>query len=345
MFLTYLLTILPIILGGGNSVTHIKTDKKNFFSKEYTTILKGLCCLIVIYVHIHEPFTNTLQDAIGSFAYVCVTLFFLVSAYGMIKSIEHKDSYMKSFWRNRLVALLVPCLLINIVAFGLEFVNRGEIKLSTLYHLNGYVAVLLEWCVWFYIVEKCRLKWFKDEKILTDIMLIGGVVVSSLYYYFFIEGNVSVKSGWCFERIGLVWGVLLYRYYGEIVSWMDCHRWIKVAILTVISVILGILYLKYKFVYFYGAYLLKVILGLALVTLLFTATSNYKFGNGVSKWLGNISYEVYLSHGIVMGTMALYFSQIESSGWFIIATFVVTLFLSTCIHAIGKPIVKRLRKV
>ena len=81
-----------------------------------------------------------------------------------------------------------------------------------------------------------------------------------------------------------------------------------------------------------------------LITLLFTATSNRKFGDKISLWLGNISYEVYLSHGIVMGTLAIWLSENINSGLFILLTVLTTLILSTFIHAIGKPIVKSLRK-
>jgi len=73
----YLLTaLIPIVLlsvllygskGAGN--------QNGFMSKEYTTIVKAACCIIVILVHIPEAYTNRLQDAMGSFAYVCVTLF------------------------------------------------------------------------------------------------------------------------------------------------------------------------------------------------------------------------------------------------------------------------------
>lgn len=343
MIYIYLLTLLPLIFGGGNAWFHSKKERGHFFSKDYTNVLKGLCCLIVIYVHVREPYGNTLQDAIGSFAYVCVTLFFLVSAYGMMLSVERKKDYLKNFWWNRLVALLIPAFLINVVSFGLGIVNRGNYELSALYQLNSYVAVLLQWCLWFYIVIWCKEKWFHEKKILTDWILIVGVMVSSLCLYLFVDAEVSAEAGWCFERVGLAWGVLLYRYYDGIVDWMDKHRLVKGIIWIIIGGVLGIAYLKYKAVYFWGAYLLKIVLGVALIALFFTATSNRKFGDKISLWLGNVSYEVYLSHGMVMGTLALWLPLTVDSGLFILLTVIVTLALSTVVHFIGKPIVNRMR--
>lgn len=87
-------------------------------------MLKGVCCLLVIYVHFVGSHTNALQDAIGSFAYIAVTLFFVTSAYGMMLNAERKNDYLKTFWRNRLVALLVPCFCVNIVAFLFNIVKK-----------------------------------------------------------------------------------------------------------------------------------------------------------------------------------------------------------------------------
>jgi len=97
-----------------------------FFSKDYTDVFKGLCCLIVIYVHVKPERGNMLQDAIGSFAYVAVTFFFLVSAYGMLYGLKKKNDYLEKFWRNRLVSLLMPCFLVNVVGFILGYGIKGE---------------------------------------------------------------------------------------------------------------------------------------------------------------------------------------------------------------------------
>lgn len=304
-------------------------------------MLKGVCCLVVIYVHFHGAYTNTLQDAIGSFGYIAVTLFFLISAYGMMLSSERKKDYLNHFWRNRLVALLIPCLCVNLVGVALSFVE-GSSEWHAIYQINGYVKVLLQFCLWFYIIELCKRKWFPKRHQLGDCILIAGIVISSIFLYLFIDDDSSSTAVWCFERMGLVWGILLNRYYQPFVKWMDSHRCIKAVLLCVVSAVLGIAYLKYKMVWLWGAYLLKIVLGLFIILFLFTATSNRKIGNRFGLWLGNISYEVYLSHGMVMGFLAYAMSEL-SSGMFILTTVIVTLILSYFVHSIDKIIVKKLR--
>ena len=327
--------------GGGTSVFGSKKVDGEFFSKDYTNVLKGVCCIIVIYVHFPIQYQNALQDAIGSFAYVAVTLFFMVSSYGMMLSAERKKSYLDCFWRNRLVVLLVPAFLVNVAACIFGGI-KGNLVMSGLVHINGYVMVLIQFCLWFYIVEIVKRKWFADKTMLGDAILIGGVIASSLYLYLCKYGEVRAESGWCFERMGLVWGILLYRHYDKFVTWMDKSRMAKSIVLCMMSLILGVAYLKYKSIWFLGEYVLKIILGIVIISFLFTMTSNRKFGNKFSFWLGDISYEVYLSHGLMMGVLAYYMPNLTSE-WFILLTVVSTLVISTLIHAIGKPIVNRLR--
>lgn len=341
MIFSYILTLLAPLLGGAKALIGNKLSNGDFFSKDYTTILKGLCCLIVIYVHIPVNNGNQLQDAISSFGYVAVTIFFLVSAYGMLLSSEKKPNYLKHFWRNRLISLLIPVLFVNVTVFIFTSI-RGLLLWQSLYEINGYVFVLLQFCVLFYIVEWMKRKWFVNNWMLGDGLLIAGIVMSSFYLYIFTYTNISSKSGWCFERMGLIWGILLYRYFDRIKKWMDNHRLIKSLILCVICSLVGVAYLKYKFVWLWGAFILKIALGFMIILFLFTVTSNRRFNNRISLWLGNISYEVYLCHGLVIDTLAYYCNGLDS-GWFILFTVTLTLILSALIHTIDKPIVKVLR--
>lgn len=75
----------------------------NAFDKQNTHFIKGLSALIVVMVHFPADKVNPLQDGIGSFAYIAVTFFFFVSAYGMQYSIEkyHRAlKYIPSYIRD-----------------------------------------------------------------------------------------------------------------------------------------------------------------------------------------------------------------------------------------------------
>lgn len=166
------LALFSVVLYGSKGAE----NQNGFMNREYTTIVKAACCIIVILVHIPAAYMNRLQDIMGSFAYVCVTLFFLMSAYGMSLSEKRKVGYMQHFWRNRLAALLIPQLLINICSTVLMYVaiQRGY---ENLFHINNYVVVLLGYCLWFWLVCQGR-RWYGRRT--ANTLLVGGVIASSL---------------------------------------------------------------------------------------------------------------------------------------------------------------------
>lgn len=294
-------------------------------------------------VHVSAAHQNPLQDAIGSFGFVCVTLFFMVSAYGMQQSVERKANYLQHFWRNRLLALLIPCLLINVCLYLINKLIGRDIHISTLLHINNYVVVLLGYCVWFYLVMKCK-DWLKIRKLwITDLLLIAGVVFSSLYDYCSAASScVSADMGWCYERWGLVWGLLMHRFFSIIKGWTVGHRIGKLVLFSVLALVFGACYLKFKGVYFYGEYLLKIILGAVIIVWMLLLTVKRKYGNRLSLYLGDISYEVYLSHGMVMSILVSLCPHL-SSGMFIFTTYLTTILFSMGVHAVGSKLVKQWR--
>lgn len=310
-------------------------DNPQFMSKPFTDTLKGLCAIIVVMVHFRPEYQNSLQDAMGGFAYVAVTFFFLFSAYGMQWSLAHKPDYLKHFWRGRLVALLLPAILINIAFFCIQSIYMGELQVCTLIYANDYVVVLLEYCLLFYLVMQfCRIRHITDMKY-AYIFMSAVIIISSLLLYFltvYVDGRHG--TNWCFERYGLIWGLLLFALFPAIKRWTGKATLVKLVAFGFVSAVLGALYIKgAKFTFFWGEYILKISLGLSLIITILLLTRRMQIGNMVTAFLGSISYEIYLSHAWVMYLLANYFPQMQS-GVFIIATYAVTILFSFGIHQI-----------
>lgn len=148
-------------------------------------------------------------------------------------------------------------------------------------------------------------------------MLILGVVASSLYLYLPSDGGDNAPLGWCYERYGLIWGIILYRFMPQIKTWLTQNRRSKLILFLVLTMMLGLAYLKYKTVYFYGEYLLKIVLGFAIIVLLLLVTIGREYKNRIVIYIGSISYEIYLLHVIVIGNLEELAPDL-SSGKFII---------------------------
>lgn len=221
--MSYLVTVLPLVLWLLFALIGCKKSLgSNMCTKSNSIHLKGLCSIVIIYVHIPAVNGNILQDAIGSFAYVCVTLFFFYSAYGMMDNVERTGKlYLNSFWKNRLSSLLIPCVIVNIISYGLTYIAGATPSLLSLLSVNAYVIVLLEWCVIFYFVQICRFIFGFSGKT-ANVIMAGAVVISSMIGYLCFESKDMhpVAWMWCYERIGLVWGIICFAYREKFFGWI-----------------------------------------------------------------------------------------------------------------------------
>lgn len=318
----------------------VSIDNAQFMSKNTTDTLKALCAIVVVMVHFPTAYQNTLQDAVGSFAYVAVTFFFLFSAFGMQWSLSNRPNYLKHFWKRRLVALLLPPILINIIFCVIQSLNMGSFQIDTLTYVNNYVVVLLEYCLLFYVVMAfCKYRRVKSSK-WAFVLMSAAILISSLLLYFLTISPVDGRHGsmWCVERLGLIWGLLIFAFFAMIKKWMGKYTISKLCLFSIVSIILGILYIKgCKNVFFWGEYLLRASLGLSLVITVLLLVRRLEIGNKITRFLGSISYEIYLSHGFVMSVLAFNFPAL-SSGEFIILTYFVTILLSWLVHLAVKRI-------
>lgn len=336
-----LTALVPLFMVAAFLWKALKTsvDNPQFMNKNFTDTLKGLCAIIVVMVHFRPEYQNSLQDAMGGFAYVAVTFFFLFSAYGMQWSLANKPGYLKHFWRGRLVGLLLPAVLINVAFFIIQSLYHGELQFATLLYANDYVVVLLEYCLLFYVVMKfCEIRAISNLRY-AYLFMAAIVVVSSLLLYFltvYVDGRHG--TNWCFERYGLIYGLGLFAFFPAVKKWTGHSTLPKLIVAGIVSAVLGLLYVKgYKNMYFWGEYVLKIALGLSMVVTVLLLTRRLQIGNKITSFLGSISYEIYLSHGWVMYLLAHYFPEMRS-GEFIIATYFVTIMFSFAIHKAVKAL-------
>ena len=79
-----------------------------------------------------------------------------------------------------------------------------------------------------------------------------------------------------------------------------------------------------------------------IVSFVLFLSKRRRFGNVVINHLGGISYEIYLSHELVMSIVADFFPSI-SSGLFVCATLAFTIILSSLVHVLSAKMVSLVR--
>lgn len=153
----------------------------------------------------------------------------------------------------------------------------------------------------------------------------------------------STLPGWCPEIFGFVWGLCLVDLKKDVLSLAKKQWVLKVAVLGLASCICGLCYLKLKLIVFWGDYLLKIVLGLLILTLLLYINARICFGNKVNSFLGYISFEVYLTHELVFRLIDKWVPSINS-GIYIVISLLITVIVAVVVKRISQYFLNNINK-
>lgn len=228
--------LLFVVLGGVALYRAKITNTCNdFFDKNWSLALKGVCCIVVILVHIPNEHSTRLQNVIGSFAFVAVTVFFMISGYGLSVN-RNRKGYMQHFWRNRMVTLIVPMLLTNIVAEVVNLISGVTNHIVyNLFAVNGFVVMITACYVIFYIVYQFKLL---NDHMKSIITYLGILVLSILAFLF--EKYIPFTV-WPVPCLGFIYGMLIAEKKEKIVNVLNKQKIIdtKTIMLIIASIAIG----------------------------------------------------------------------------------------------------------
>ena len=153
--IVYGLFLVLLLWGGTNKFGRKGEFNDDFTSLEIMKSLRGLAAIGVIIHHIsqEDAFKNShiLSPFVNSGPF-WVAIFFFCSGYGLIKSLNTKENYLKGFIRNRIVKSIVLPFYINVLIYGLlMFIGRYELpKERWIFNFTG--LTMMNEFAWFPIV-------------------------------------------------------------------------------------------------------------------------------------------------------------------------------------------------
>ena len=157
--------------------------------------------------------------------------------------------------------------------------------------------------------------------------------------------SFKITLRWIVEPLGFAYGIICANHSDTIKKWLN-NRWIeKIILLMLSSGFLGLSYLKYKHIAFWGDYLLKIILGIVITLFVFSVISKLQVGNKLNSFIGGVSYEVYLLHHGVFGLIILLFGETVDSGFFIFSSVIVTIIIAYLLKLVCIPFIKGINKI
>lgn len=337
MLTVFVMALIALFMCSILVIPDAESRINRFFDQNTTTAMRGFWCLVILLVHIPVDQQNPIQDMIGSFAYIGVTFFFMTSSYGLMIAVRKSPATaMKGFWAHRLPKLLVPLLIVNLLTLLADAV-MAEVNILTLLRITGFVRQIIMFYFVFWAVFSLPIPgWSQDSR---EYILCVCVVVISLMIYF--TGGFGLFN-WPTESFGFLYGILLSRFVGKATKSFS-SKWLTKCILgSVITLILGAVYLKSKYIPFLGDYIIKILLGIGILGLMLCISARYPLGNRIGRFLGMISYEIYLIHELVFRCVSYAVSEMDS-GLFILTSIVITIFISAIVQYAAQWLLGKLK--
>lgn len=262
-----------------------------FFYRDNTASLKFICSLIVVFVHIGTSNAFIL----GYFHFVAVTVFFVLSGYGLTCSyfLDRKVFLRKHPWR--IIKLSLPLMIVSLIRYLYSFsYNFDGIKCMQVFIL-------------FYVVYGLLILFFKNYKVCILLMSIFIVLYSLLQ-----QGILYIKPfnyifqrffGWGFASIGFVIGMYICIYTNEIVRIMRNRKYVVITSICFITLlIISVLkYIKPHDITMITTeqFFLRQIISLAFVGLIMVFFNYYIVGNRFCIFIGSkLSIYIFSFHGI-----------------------------------------------
>ncbi len=319
----------------------ISTKKANSLTADFSANIKGFLCILIFYNHMAGWFENQgvifqLFSHMGSFV---VGVFFFLSAFGLTKVYSGKVRF--SFLAKRFIKILIPywiCEVIYIVAsivcnIALQVdvtwknIFLSAIQLRTIVENSWYVGAILLLYVIYYICNKILPSVDLTLKI-TLVMIITSFIFKNYWTTYF----------------AFALGVFIGEHEQRILSLKESRRFA----LFIISVVLCLMAIGLKF---YGNSINNemymnvsdMLTSVIFASVVFFMLTFIKISNKILNFLGNISYEVYLLHGLAL-RIAYKYVGLENSILFYVVAFSVTVLLSYLTNRVSSVIIKPLLK-
>lgn len=286
-----------------------KKNKNSFMNIEDSEQLRGMAILFVLIGHIgiHTLTTKGTWIVLGDYG---VSIFFILSGFGLARSYAKKKLVLKEFLLRRLSRVMIPYCLATIIILILDYILIDRVySLKTIImtmcginlsivakhidYVRWYITVLLIWYLFFALYWKLF-----SEKIRITAFIITGLVLVCFNYYFNILG---------YAFMSFPCGIIIAVYYDNICKKLEQinHRILLIASISCVLVTytsseflfpqieniipyIGIVYFQ-EFLWVYFTFCISII-----IYVIPSYTSPFL------KFIGKYSYEIFLFHGVFM---------------------------------------------
>ena len=303
-----------------------------YLTKDDTRTLKGFAICIIVLCHLGDYWSRYFTPLGG----MGVTLFLICSGYELEKSYQKSGLY--HFWIKRIWTVFLPYALFEIIQlYIIKRVGYTSILqlvkdvtlIRPIFGFGWYLNYLLIWYVIFYLSRLLikNTKWQDCIGFISSLILLG--------YYVWIDGGLQIEQSFMF-----LFGTLLAKY--------DMSKMMKKKY-AVLCMMIAVIALGMKQVPDVRNSTNQIMRWMDLITKSFWGVGSVIAINVFEIWqkckkvfgaIGDLSYELYLMHGLMFGVVGIH---IKEPGGIVI--FVLGSFLGTWIYHMLWNYIKRLRDI
>ena len=263
------------------------------FSRSDSQNIRGILSLLIIIHHIQYMLPNNkILSLFHSLGATIVSLFLFIAGYGLMASYLTKGrEYLNNFFQKRIWKVFKPCLIVSFVYMCLIYWDKGNISTTILSDLvlKGITPLPNSWFVFsiilFYFFFYIVFRFVKTMK-------------QRLFWCFVLSSAYLLTTMWVgYDRC---WWVTTYAFFSGLL-----YRYKEPFFITLFRKriwLIGFVPASCFLLYILTRFRIELLLPMAYIIIplmVITLLSHFKFPqNRVLAFLGNISYEIYLLHGI-----------------------------------------------
>ena len=267
----------------------INMENKQLLTRSETGMLKGIMALGIVFHHLVVQYNENLivLKPFKYLGFLLVGLFFFISGYGLTISMLTKKDYFNNS-KKRFFKVIIP--FINaIIVYTIYYFFQREILKQNILFIVKYCWFIYEILVLYIMFFTTYKKYdFKKATIINIIIILIGLILM----YFLKLSGIWYKSTFAF-----LMGIIVAKNKENLMNWINKKYCIKIMISIIF---LGILLSlgKYFELGILEILIYNIAVMLFILICLMLITKIREFENHFLEYLGNISFEVYLYHGL-----------------------------------------------
>ncbi len=283
--------------------------KTNLLDKTQTNQLKGIAILLIVISHLwFHVSSNRAIPMLGDYS---VTLFLMLSGFGLTRSLANRRLFLGDFISRRLRKVMVPYWIVTIIIILLDYIMlnrtysiRNIISTFMGYNLNPvlreidyarwFITLLLIYYIAFFLANR----FLSNGKAIICLILFGIFLMLLKHFGILHLGKYN-------QAIAFPIGCLLAYYYNDL-SYLSnntmIYLFLIIFIILIMSALIGSLsYISDKHIYIYTltelcVYTFNGILYSFGLIMIVGAIGNIGLISGFLSYCGALSYEIYLIH-------------------------------------------------